>query len=505
MKLPIDIDALLRGETVEWARLEFKSGWNPKSILRTLCAFANDFHNLGGGYVVVGVEEKDGLPQLPPVGINPASMDDIQKELLRLGHVAIRPTYHPVSVPYELDGKWILVIWAPGGESRPYRAKKSLKKDETEYVWYIRKGSNTIRAKGADENELLRLAANIPFDDRANRKANMDELSCELIVDFLNEVGSDLAEEVDELPLIELARQMQIVTGADEAVFPRNVGLMFFNEEPRDFFPNTQIDVVWFPEGPGGDTFTEKIFDGPIHHMIQNALDYVKRSFLNETIIKHPDRPQATRVANFPFAAIEEAVVNAVYHRSYELREPVEIRIDREKIVILSYPGPDRSVKIERLREGRALARRYRNRRIGEFLKELDLTEGRGTGIPKILRAMRENGSPDPIFEFDDEHSYFQVELLIQPNATAAIRGTTEGRKQHLDSSDVKTLVLQELEKRSADEQGLSNAEIRRITSLNRQKVTRLMNGLRDEERVELEGHGRGAVWKLAESSWNDH
>jgi Putative ATP-dependent DNA helicase recG C-terminal len=57
------------------------------------------------------------------------------------------------------------------------------------------------------------------------------------------------------------------------------------------------------------------------------------------------------------------------------------------------YPGPDRSVRLEQLRSGRAQPRRYRNRRIGEFLKEIEFTEGRGTGIPKIIRAMRQNGS----------------------------------------------------------------------------------------------------------------
>ena len=34
---------------------------------------------------------------------------------------------------------------------------------------------------------------------------------------------------------------------------PLNVGLMFFNPAPQKFFPQTQIDVVQFPEGPGGD------------------------------------------------------------------------------------------------------------------------------------------------------------------------------------------------------------------------------------------------------------
>jgi hypothetical protein len=55
MPLPINITNLLSGAPVEWERLEFKEGWNPLPVLHTLCAFANDFHNLGGGYIVIGV------------------------------------------------------------------------------------------------------------------------------------------------------------------------------------------------------------------------------------------------------------------------------------------------------------------------------------------------------------------------------------------------------------------------------------------------------------------
>ena len=59
MALPISIERLLDGRTVEGHRIEFKEGWNPAPIYRTICAFANDFSNEGGGYIVVGVEEKD--------------------------------------------------------------------------------------------------------------------------------------------------------------------------------------------------------------------------------------------------------------------------------------------------------------------------------------------------------------------------------------------------------------------------------------------------------------
>ena len=74
-------------------------------------------------------------------------------------------------------------------------------------------------------------------------------------------------------------------------------------------------------------------------------------------------------------------------------------------------------MRLDQLRLGRAHPRRYRNRRLGEFLKELKFTEGRSTGIPKILEAMARNGSPPPEFEFDADYSYFMVRLPVHPTA----------------------------------------------------------------------------------------
>ena len=60
------------------------------------------------------------------------------------------------------------------------------------------------------------------------------------------------------------------------------------------------------------------------------------------------------------------------------------------------------------------MSRHYRNRRIGEFLKELDLTEGRSTGLPKMFEKMARNGSPKPIFETDEDRTYFLIRLRCQ-------------------------------------------------------------------------------------------
>lgn len=417
MSLPVNIDDVLSGHSVEWERLEFKQGWNPEPILQTLCAFANDFHNLDGGYIFIGIAESKGRPVLPPAGLPLASLDGIQKQIVELGY-KIQPSYHPLVEPYDIGGKHVLVLRAPGGQNRPYKCPDSLSRENRSHGYYIRKGSSTVRAGQAEEIELFSLAAQVPFDDRIRQNASLGDLQPALIREHLSQIGSVLSEQADRLEFETLCRKMAIVDGPTESVLPRNVGLMFFNDQPERFFPQTQIDVVQFPEGTGGDTIIEKMFRGPINRQLNNALEYVSVNILKEYVVKRENRAQADRFWNYPYAAIEEILANAVYHRSYELREPIEVRILPDHMTITSYPGPDRSISLDALARGRLIARRYRNRRIGEFLKELRLTEGRGTGIPTAISAMQRNGSPKPKFQTDDERTYFTAILPIHPALT---------------------------------------------------------------------------------------
>ncbi|MEA2021472.1 MAG: putative DNA binding domain-containing protein [Candidatus Caldatribacteriota bacterium] len=413
-KLPININDLINARTVEWERLEFKEGWNPEDVLHTMCAFANDFHNLGGGYIFLGIKEKNGRPVLPPKGLYKNIIDKIQKEIIELGY-KIQPYYHPIVFPCMFKKKQVLVLWSIGGQSRPYKAPVSLSKSNNRYAYYIRKASETVIAKTQDEKELFELASKIPFDDRMHHTVTIKDLDLGLIRGYLQQVKSDLFSESAKMDFVQLCRNMNIVDGPEEYVRPKNVGLMFFNPEPHRFFPQTQVDVVHFPDGPGADSFSEKSFKGPLDRMLTDALNYIKSQFIEEKVQKFPDRAEAERRYNYPYVAIEEILTNAVYHRSYEIREPIEVRILPDRITIGSFPGPDRSITDEDMQKCRFISRRYRNRRIGEFLKELDMTEGRGTGIPKILQAIKKNDSPKPIFHTDEDRSYFVVELLLHP------------------------------------------------------------------------------------------
>ena len=370
-KLPIKIDCLLRQRRIDGERIEYRSDWNPVEVLHTICAFANDFHNLGGGYVVLGVEDQNGHPVLPPKGIDPGQADKVQREILSLGNSAMLPCYHPIVADYTIEGRTVLVLWAHAGETRPYRARVNLVKDGTQWAWYIRKHGSTVLAKGADERELLNLAATVPFDDRYNTGGAVEDLSFRLIEQFLRDVGSDLAPGLD-FSMEALGRRMNIVGGPSEALFPKNVGLLFFNEAPHKFLSRNPDRCSLVSGGCWRRPLRGKRVS---RSLVNHPSRWPSASLIGTTSRKRLSSIRVDRRQNdsgiFPRAAIKEALTNAIYHRSYEEREPVEVRITTDELTILNFPGADRSIRMEELRTGQAISRRYRNHRIGEFLKEL--------------------------------------------------------------------------------------------------------------------------------------
>jgi ATP-dependent DNA helicase RecG len=440
MALPINIDELLHGNTVEWDRIELKKGWNPEDIIHSLCAYANDINNWDGGYVIIGVEEENGKARLPPIGLQVQELDAIQKKLIELCH-KLSPAYIPVFQPYLISQKHILVVFAPAGDNRPYKAPFSLSEKRTERAMYIKRGSKTIKVKDGsdDERRLIELTARIPFDDRINQTASIDDLNLRLIQNYLKEVMSSLYEESTKIPFAELCRLLMIAKGSHELLRPTNVGLLLFNEHPEKYFPGAKIELIIHKNEVGKD-YTEKIFTGSIIQQIRDVLQYFKSTIVEELVVKSAKQAESIRFFNYPFQAIEEAVVNAVYHKSYERENPVEIQIHKDKIEILSFPGPMPPINQAMLKKQRVVARDYRNRKIGGFFKELKLTEGRGTGLPIIHKSLEENGSPPPIFETDENNAYFLCILPTHPLTNSILDSTDNLRRD-----DDKVLIFKEL------------------------------------------------------------
>lgn len=215
MALPINIEDLLNKRRVESNRIEFKAGWNPDKIYHTICAFATDLENIGGGYVLVGVEEENGRAKRPVKGLEENKIDRILKDMVAYD-AKISPAYLTKVSPEEVDGKTILAIWAPAGINRPYSVMESVVTKRSTPKFYVRSKSSTIEAKGEILDEVRELANRVPFDERGNEAITIDDISDVLVYEHLKTVKSKLAENFTGRSLMDVLDEMDLFTGPSE-------------------------------------------------------------------------------------------------------------------------------------------------------------------------------------------------------------------------------------------------------------------------------------------------
>ena len=419
--LPINADDLLRGRSIESVRVEFKASWDRDTtgfqVLKTICAFANDFQNLNGGYVVIGVAESEGRAVRPAVGLTGEEIDAAQR-WIRGRCTAMRPGYTPVLSPEVLDGHDVLVVWAPASEERPHRAPDGPGAGRNWKYW-VRIGSETVDAEASGRlDALLEQTMRMPWDNRAAHGVRIEFLREGIVREHLHDVGSALR---DERNAASIYRGMRITAPVNEHEAPRNVGLLFFSDEPEQWFPGARIAVAQFAADRAGEVLDERIFRGPLAAQLRSCLRHLEG--LSQTHIrKQRDRSQVRGWVSYPMQALREVLVNAVYHRSYrpEVMEPTKVCLYPDRMEVISYPGPVAGIEPHHLLPGALVPpTRPRNPRIGEFLKQLGLAEEWLTGVPRIYRSMEENGSPVPRFDFDPERTWFRATLPAHPEYVA--------------------------------------------------------------------------------------
>ncbi|XP_028404282.1 uncharacterized protein LOC114526934 [Dendronephthya gigantea] len=429
--LVVPIDDLVNCRSVEKQKLEFKKSWNNGptkfQIIKTISAFANDFYNDNGGYIIIGVaeddsEETDEQIELPPVGIKGKDLERIQKEIFGACKSLIKPLYVPIVSPEVVQGKHVLVIWAQASDNRPHKARVATKGD---YQYFIRKGPETTQASDDEIKVLLENAQKIPFDDRMARpeyissriRIDHNAIGYRLVMAFLDDVGSCMERSKNRNILQKLNLVVPFGNKAIDGRFtpvlmPKNVALLMFNRVPHEYFPGAKIEVTQFTRDNTVIFSSEKEFTGPLQKQIKECMDYVFSTTKKEESIS---------LVTYPHQALRESIVNAVYHRGYEPEHDssTKVYIRPHCLEIISYPGPHPSLKEEDFTKGSVPPVQARNRRIGEFLRDLCLAEARNTGIQTIFRTMENNENPIPKFDFDP--TYFRVTLPAHPKFQAAM------------------------------------------------------------------------------------
>ena len=129
-------------------------------------------------------------------------------------------------------------------------------------------------------------------------------------------------------------------------------------------------------------------------------------------------------------------------------------------------------------------------------MKELDLTEGKSTGIPTIQEELRNNGSPKATFETDDERRAVTVEIPIHPDFLVEQvdlqnepQNEPQSEPQRLGALEEAILNLIRLDGH------VTRGEMAIQMKVSLSTVKRSINKLKDIGLIEYEGSSKSGYW----------
>lgn len=401
MTVRIDLDQLARRESeqTEWK----ESVADIDDVVATLCAFANDLQNLGGGYVVCGArEERDehGFPQLARKGLTASRLKEIESVALARCRERVSPPLAPLVEELDADhrGRRMLVFLQPAtGAAHAFRRHKEGAKH------FVRVSRSTIEARnGLLRDLLVRKGALEPWDRRPCLTAAVDDLDLLALRDALGRMGLLAPERSVDRYLVEGAQISPLVPSLcvteplSGIPLPRNFALLLFGRAPQQFIPGSYSIYSVYPGVDRGSAAARRVeIAGTLLDQMRRLHDLLDAEAI--TLFDKTDRdvPNAER---YPRRALEEAMVNALAHRDYEVGDPSRFVSYRDRIEMTSPGSLPVGMTLQELREGE-VAPRWRNQALAWFLARLQFAQAEGQGIQTIRNAMRAAGCPSPIFK----------------------------------------------------------------------------------------------------------
>lgn len=477
--------------TDESHTIEVKKGWAvDTSIMETVCAFCNE-PGLGTGYILLGVERDEDQLYLGYRVVGLPNPDKIQTDLASQCadrfNLAIRPRITPV----RSDGKTVLVVEVPevqASEKPVFFKNKGLPKGA-----YRRIGSSDQSCTEDDIVLLYQGRGHKAYEDLV-----LDELSIDLDIaeeavqsyrqrrERINPAAPELTWTREDL-LFALGTATRNVNGT---YTPTMCGLLCFAKDAalRRIAPMVRVDYIrvagraWV-ENPDARFETIEM-RGPlltlIPRVIAAVLDDLPRAFAMEDSVYRKDVPLV------PDAVIREAVVNALMHRNYRTRQPVQIIRYANRLEIRN-PGcslkPD-----DQLGEAGSV---NRNEKIAAILHECNLAETKGSGIRVMQELMERANLSSPFFESNRDADSFVLTLLTHHFMDADdIAWLEQFKHYHLSAEDARALVF--LKEFGA----ISNAAYRSINKVDTLHASAALRRLRNTGVLIQKGKGMATYYQ---------
>jgi len=267
----------------------------------------------------------------------------------------------------------------------------------------------SIRATAAEKNEgeqLIEAASS--FESTVLADVSAEGLDAELVNDVSRRISGNTAERIFRSAGQALHARGLAVRGPNPEEYQVTAAAyLLFGPQPANRFPQCElladayddVRLTGQPKGQAG-------INAPLPRALEQALKFV------DVHTFHPRRVVGlnnVRLDEYPTAALREALVNAVAHRSYDDRSrKIFVRVFRDRIEVASPGYAPKPLTLAKLRRG-GYRPCSRNPLIAQTLATLAVMEQRGSGFAWMRDAMLNHGLEEPKIEQQD--GFFVVTL----------------------------------------------------------------------------------------------
>ena len=347
-----------------------------KELSQEICAFTNS----EGGYLLIGIDDD--------CRITGTDIDNPKRSSIQNAIGDISPAVHVEMYPVDVNGKTVWVIAAPSGKDKPYVLSGAI---------YIREGANSQKLTTAEEIRSFFQSSNrIYFDAVSCPSFNINE-------DFDKKNFKQFLLESSISGNISTQQILNNLQAFDESGVIKNGGVLFFGQQPENFFPQAIIRCVRFKGTTKVHIIDDKRYGGPLYQQYLQAEAWIKDK-LEVTYIIKGTKPRK-EVWEIPLTVFKEAIINALSHRDYYEQGAVTMIEVYDDRVEISNPGS----LLMGVKKDFGKKSMTRNPLIFGLFTRINLVEQVASGIPRMRDEMQDAGLPEPIFSTDG--GFFTVVL----------------------------------------------------------------------------------------------
>ena len=175
-----------------------------------------------------------------------------------------------------------------------------------------------------------------------------------------------------------------------------NAAILLFGKNPHRFFLQAEVKCVHLPGVEIAKPFSSyQVYNGNLFEQVDKAVRFVL-DIIKQAVIQQEHTPQFKRPFEIPVFAIQEAIVNAVAHRNYNVNSGIQVMIFTDRVEVWNSGSLPSELSLDDLKKPHTSF--PANLLLANALYLADYSQRTGSGTLEMIKQCKAQGAPEPEF-----------------------------------------------------------------------------------------------------------